>query len=517
MIKKRIFAMASCPDKRFTPQNPQLYEINTRVWLNSLSGRLGKRLTLGSVPQAYWDHLKDLGIDLVWLMGVWLRSPKGIEIARTYPGLREAYQRVLPDFKLEDVTGSPYAVAGYSVDPAIGDESDLVLVRKNLHRAGLGLVLDFVPNHTATDHSWISLYPQRYVYGDSPRSFGAGESFEVSCKDGVKRWVAHGRDPYFPPWTDTAQLCVLSSDTRRWISDELIRIAGFCDGLRCDMAMLVLNQIFAHTWKGWLESSGLRLPEGEYWAEVLEPLKTLYPRFLLIAEVYWGLESELFKLGFDYAYDKTGYDRLRSLDVMAFKQGLMEEGSRSASMVRFLENHDEDRFAFAFPSEALRSAAVIHAATPGLRMFYDGQLEGRRIKLPIQLGREPEEEGDPSLAAFYQRLLTLTKDSALKEGTGYILKVLPAFKGDEGYKPLVGFAYADDSQRAVVAVNFSSQTASGYLRFPEGFWEGWEEVRLSDTLNNPKETYDRHRKQLESLGLYVRLEPYRSHFLTASR
>jgi hypothetical protein len=62
------------------PENTQLYEINTRVCLNTLSRQSGRKLTLGTISQEALDRLKELGMDLVWLMGVWLPSPAGIEV-----------------------------------------------------------------------------------------------------------------------------------------------------------------------------------------------------------------------------------------------------------------------------------------------------------------------------------------------------------------------------------------------------------------------------------------------------
>ncbi len=499
------------------PENPQLYEINCRVWLETLSRQIGHRITLGQVPREEWKRLKDLGMDLVWLMGVWLPSQQGIRIARSHPDLQEAYRQALPDFSPEDIIGSPYAIADYRLDPSLGTETDLTRVRENLHEAGLALILDFVPNHTALDHPWIRTHPERYVHAEDPAGFASGDAFEVRCADGTRRWIAHGRDPYFPPWTDTAQIFPLSEATRKAVCEQVLRIARFCDGLRCDMAMLVLNRIFEQTWKAWLETAGHRLPGKEYWSEVLAPLKAAHPRFLLMAEVYWGLEPELLTLGFDYVYDKAGYDRLRAFDMMGYKQGLIEEGEGRARRVRFLENHDEDRMAAVFPAKAFRSTAVLHATSPGLRLFHHGQLEGYRTRLPVQLGRGPDEEADRDVAVFYRRLLAVTKGPVFKHGEAFVLPVVPAFPGDEGFRPLVGFAYRYEGEAGVVAVNQSEQTASGYLRFPDEFWHGWRRVELHERLAEPEQTYVRKPGELAGRGLYVRLEPYAFHLLTANR
>ncbi len=499
------------------PENPQLYEINTRVWLNTLSRQSGRKLTLGSIPPETWDRLKDLGMDLVWLMGVWLPSLAGSVVDCNNPDLQWLCQEIHPDFTPKDLVGSPFAIAGYTLNPVLGTENDLMQVRANLQRAGLGLILDFVPNHTATDHPWVKAHPERYVSSESPDRFGPKGDFGVFGSDGAPYWIAHGRDPYFAPWQDTAQLCAICPETRSALTGELLNIARFCDGLRCDMAMLPLNQVFARTWKTWMAGRAQPLPEREYWPEVLEPVNSQFPDFIWIAEVYWGLEKELLGQGFHYVYDKTGYDQLRSLAVPAFRQGLMEEGARLNRMVRFLENHDEQRLAAAFPPEALRGAAVIHATMPGLRLFHHGQLEGRRKKLPVQLGREPEEPDNPDFLAFYQKLLSLTRQPLFKHGVGHVLPVLPPSPGDQAHQPLVALARSLEDQKGVIAVNFSGQVASGFINFPEGFWQGWSRIVLRDEMVEPVKNFPRSQEELESQGLYVWLQPHEFHFFTASK
>jgi len=499
-----------------TAEHPQIYEINTRPWLRSLSERLGRPLSLGAVPGEVWESLRDLGMDFVWLMGVWRPSEQSSRIALEHPDLAPVYPTVLPDFLPEDVSGSPYAVPDYSLNPLLGDENDLVEVRRNLHKAGLGLILDFVPNHTAPDHPWVRSHPRRYVQSTPPAPFGPGESFSVVCEDGETRAIAHGRDPYFLPWTDTAQLCAFHGDTRRALAEEAARIAETCDGIRFDMAMLPLNAVFSKTWKHWLDQAVVSSPDTEFWEDVLGPVKRGRPECRLIAEVYWDLEYALLDLGFDYACDKTAYDILRGLNAEGYRSHLHAQGPRMRNMIRFLENHDEERMASVFPAEARRAVAVIHAVTPGARLFQDGQLEGFKIRLPLQLAREPRQEQDAGFSGFYRKVLALTNSPVFRQGSGAVLDVLPAAPGAEDFRSLIGFAYREGLRRSVVVVNPGERTATGWLRFPEGFWRGWEEIHLRDRLAEPEETYIRERKRVEDEGLYVKLEPFRFHLMTAS-
>ena len=210
------------------PKNSVICEINTWVWLNELAWTCGGAVTLASVPEQEWDRVAALGFDMVWLMGVWERSPAGVRIARDHPDLQREFSAALPDFTPADVVGSPYAVHRYVVDEHLGGPEGLQRARADLGRRGIRLMLDFVPNHVATDHPWTTEHPEYFVHEDG--------------------FIAHGRDPYFPPWTDTAQLNFFRTDTRQALIAELRNIARQCDGVRCDMAMLVLNDVFSKTW-----------------------------------------------------------------------------------------------------------------------------------------------------------------------------------------------------------------------------------------------------------------------------
>ncbi|HLE50739.1 MAG TPA: alpha-amylase family glycosyl hydrolase, partial [Anaerolineales bacterium] len=134
------------------PKQPILYEINTWAWLHELSQVYQHPVTLGDIPPQEWDEIASLGVDAVWLMGVWERSPAGVNIARQYRGLLEEAWRILPDFTFQDVVGSPYCVHRYMVDKHLGGPAGLAAARQRLAERGLRMVLDFVPNHLATDH-----------------------------------------------------------------------------------------------------------------------------------------------------------------------------------------------------------------------------------------------------------------------------------------------------------------------------------------------------------------------------
>jgi hypothetical protein len=281
---------------------PLLYEINTWPWLEAVSRNEGRTVDLGSVPERCWDDIADLGFDGVWLMGVWQRSPAGVAIALSNLRLRDSFTAALPDWQPSDVVGSPYCIRGYVVDDHFGGREGLATARQELAARGLGLILDFVPNHVAPDHPWTTTKPEVFVSGTTADLERDPTSFvEI---DG--RVLANGRDPYFPAWPDVVQLNAFAPALRAAVIDTLNDVAEQCDGVRCDMAMLVMNEVFARTWSDRVGPS----PSTDYWPTVIPAVREAHPGFLFLAEAYWDLEWALQQQGFNYCYDKRLYDRI---------------------------------------------------------------------------------------------------------------------------------------------------------------------------------------------------------------
>ncbi|MCI0403234.1 MAG: alpha-amylase, partial [Acidobacteria bacterium] len=287
-------------------EHPLLYEINTRVLLGELSptGRKAirgapKGSTLAQVPASVVNEIAGLGFDLVWLMGVWQTGPVGERLAREFLERHPERTRGLADFTPEDVVSSPYAVQDYKVADTLGGPKALALFRSALAKKGIGLILDFVPNHTARDHTWVRAHPEYYVQGgEADQGSDAADYFVAETVRG-KRLLAHGRDPHFPPWGDTAQLNYRHPGARKALIKTLFEIAEQCDGVRCDMAMLVLEEIFSRTWGDRAQPADSQAAQGEFWAEAIDAVRARHPNFLFLAEAYWGLEGRLQELGFD--------------------------------------------------------------------------------------------------------------------------------------------------------------------------------------------------------------------------
>ena len=226
------------------PSDPLLHEIFTWVWLADLSERYGRTVSLGDVPDEVWDDVARAGIDAVWLMGVWERSPVGAAIARSNPSMRASQREALPDGNDADVVGSAYCVRSYTCDPGLGGEAGLAAARAALAARGVRLVLDLVPNHVAPDHPWVTEHPEYFITGTeddlvhNPSSFLELEGTVFAC----------GRDPYFPAWPEVLQLDASSPELRAAMASLVAGLVTRCDALRCDMAMLVLDDVIERTW-----------------------------------------------------------------------------------------------------------------------------------------------------------------------------------------------------------------------------------------------------------------------------
>jgi glycosidase len=147
------------------PAQPSLYQLNTRVWLTELSKSLGRPAMLDDIPDAELDRLEEMGFDWIWFLSVWQTGPAAQQVSRSHPGWRKEFKETLPDLREEDIAGSGFAIAGYTVHANIGGNAALARLRERLRKHGLRLMLDFVPNHMAPDHPWIDEHPDYFVYG----------------------------------------------------------------------------------------------------------------------------------------------------------------------------------------------------------------------------------------------------------------------------------------------------------------------------------------------------------------
>lgn len=489
------------------PKYPSLNQINTRVWLTELSQKLGQPATLNDIPDSEIEQISKLGFDWVWLLSVWQTGEKGQQLSRENPEWRHEFEKTLTDLKEEDIGGSGFAIAGYQVHTNLGGEDALKRLRKRLSNHGLKLMLDFVPNHMGPDHPWVSDHPEYFVSGTETDLVQQSKNY-TRIKNAEKELIlAFGRDPYFDGWPDTVQLDYSNPDTVEAMKQELLRISGLCDGVRCDMAMLVLPEIFEKTWGRKAQS---------FWPEATQAVKEKSPDFCFMAEVYWDLEWTLQQLGFNYTYDKRLYDRLLDGCVKDIRGHLNADISYQNKLARFLENHDEPRAASSFFEIGNhKAAAVVTFFSPGLRFFHQGQLEGKSKRISPHLVRGPHEPVNPEIESFYHSLLQLLKKNVVREGKWSLLECVPAWEGNGTWDSFIVFEWqgsGDDPM--VVVVNFRPYRSQCYLRLAFTGQNGGQ-WRIQDTTSDA--CYDRDWNDLSLAGLYLDLEPWQYHVFEVKR
>ena len=388
--------------------------------MRGLSEAAGRKLTLAEIPEEQFLFWRELGFTHVWLMGVWRTGPR----VRQHSQQVAEFRKMIPPCSDEEIAGSPYAIGAYEVSESLGGAVALQKFHDGLNSHGIRLILDFVPNHLGLDHSWLDEKPELFVRSERKRQ----GTFRHPSQ-GIPRWFAHGRDPYFEPWVDTVQLEYRNPATREAMARELVSIARLCDGVRCDMAMLLLNEVFTATWKEFPASSNP--PATEFWTEAIAAVRQDRVDFEFIAEVYWGLETRLLELGFDYAYDKRLYDQLIKKNAAAVQRHLLEASRAFVEQgVHFIENHDEPRVASLLSVAEHRAAAVVGAGLPGMCLLHEGQLSGARKRLAVQLIRSRTEADQPEISAFYGELMRTVKRENLRSGEAELLRPREAWPGN---------------------------------------------------------------------------------------
>ncbi len=500
------------------PPYPSIYEINTRVWLAELSRRAGHPLTLDSVPDEEFESLAHAGMHALWLMGVWTVGSEPRTIAREHPDLQASYRRALSDVSASDIIGSPYAVTAYEVSPLLGGREALARLRERISRKfGLKLILDFVSNHVARDHAFVSDRPELFVQGTSADLSREPQNYFRSAGGSI---IAHGRDPYFPGWTDTAQLNFAQRATRDAMLQVLLDIAAQCDGMRCDMAMLLLPDVIQRVWGARLGSSPV---SGCFWEEALPKIQQTFPDTLMIAEAYWDTGWRLLQQGFHFTYDKTLYDRLRSHDFQGLRKHLTGDSGYQSRCLRFIENHDEERAVVAFGAPRSRSAAIASFFAPGARLFHEGQFEGRRVRLPVQLGRRPVEGEDYETAVFYEKILRVMPDPIFQNGSFSLLPVNSTGWGDSSHNALVAYAWRPSDAAAspetpldyLIVVNLGDARAYGRIPLSSQIFARDASYNFHDHLDDKH--YERDGGELVYPGLYVALEAHQAHLFRVTR
>jgi hypothetical protein len=253
-----------------------------------------------------------------------------------------------------------------------------------------------------------------------------------------------------------------------------------------------LPEVFERTWG---RGAGL------FWPQATQRVRDSYPEFCFMAEVYWDLEWTMLQQGFNYAYDKRLYDRLRDGHARAVREHLYAGLDYQNKLARFMENHDEPRAAATFPVGMHQAAAVITYLSPGLRFFHQGQFQGRKKRISPHLVRAPQEPVISQLDQFYRRLLEVLQQPVFRDGRWQLLECVPAWEGNWTSDSFLAFAWEDSNgQRYLVTVNYAPNQSQCYVRLPFSDLPG-SQWRLLDQLAGL--VYERDCSDLQSRGLYL--------------
>ena len=503
-----------------------LYELNTRTWKSTRDG--DGIVHVGGFNRIAMSDLKAIkssGFNSLWLMGIWEIGPKVRAISKRYGA---------------DFAGSPFAISDYRISEELGTEQEFKQLVDRAHESGLSVIVDFVPNHMGLDSDWLNEHPEYFIHRvldaaeeklpDSELEVRYAGHFvyrtpsypEAGTRVPKTIMVSYGKDPYFYPWIDTAQLDYANPGLRRKMIDVLSRWAKIVDGVRCDMAMLVLREqvkIHRHPEMSW-ENFNRWMPE-EFWSEAIRVVKRVNPQFSFMAETYWAMEGYLQHLGFDYTYNKPLYEAICNAFHNGNAEGLMNFVRMLGTDflkkgVHFLENHDEERAMNALGEERQRAAAALLFTLPGIALIHQGQLEGKRERLPVQrVVPLAQEQENASLAGFYRQLLQTTALPVFREGR---LNVL--YSNNSSF---IAFARILNDTKAMVIINTSNHyqkgiifvapglrlKAGGPYRLDDLFYGlKSKEVRRQPTVR-PSYTYPA--AQLINQGLYVELQPFDAH------
>jgi len=469
---------------------------------------LGRAATLHDISDEEIKRWQSLGFSHIWLMGVWPNGPRVRQHGLEQPSLLQRYRELLPDWTPADIGGSPYGISAYMPDPLIDGPEDLAAFRTRLHAHGLRLILDFIPNHIGLDHPWIQQRPDLLIHSQRKQP-----GFFPTTHNRQKLWIAHGKDPYFDPWTDTAQLDHRNPATRHELIKELLHVASLCDGVRCDMAMLVLNDIFTETWRQ--RSPGILPLPTEFWTDAITRVRQQHPGFLFLAEAYWGREAQLQHLGFDYTYDKKFLDHFVEHQTDKLQHHLHRSNVSLDRETRFLENHDEPRIAARLEEPAQKAAALLWIASPGMKLLYEGQMDGQRAHLPVQLWRRPTEPVNELLRAFYQQLFSLRQSTALKDGTYRILESLPAWSDNPSHQNLFVILWQSrPDEFDLIVVNYAHHRSQCRVRLDREISANANWI-LQDRLGT--ETHHRTREDILRDGLYLDLDAWATQWFKVVR
>jgi glycosidase len=477
---------------------------NTFVWMYQLSEKYGKTIQFfDQIPYKELLELKSFGINGLWLIGIWDRSPASKIIKKLYGK--------------QDSIASAYSIFEYRIADNLGGKASFIKFKENAHKAGLKIGCDIVPNHTGIDAPWIVDHPDWYIQAernpspdfkyDSPdisfdanveikleqgyyNQTGAAEVFQYNqIKSGEKLFIYHGNDGTSMPWNDTAQLNYLNPETRSAVKNLIVSVAQQFDIIRFDAAMTLTKQHYKRLWfpsiggENFIPTRGgnnmdesefdSKMPS-EFWIELLNDLHEEAPDTLLIAEAFWLMEGFFVnELGMDRVYNSAFMNFLRDEKNKDFKQFVRNICDWNPFFMEHLVNYqstpDEDPAIIQFgEGEKYLGVCTLLATFPGMPMFGHGQIEGykERYGMDFLQPRFQEKSKDANVRIHQSKIKPLLENRNKFSGS-------ENFKLHEFYSSsknivddVIVFSNKNQENHSLIIYNNSKNPIDGYVENP---------------------------------------------------
>ena len=477
---------------------------NTFVWMYQLSEKYGRKIQyLDQIPYEELVELRSNGINGLWLIGIWDRSPASRKI-------KELYGK-------QDCIASAYSICEYRITDNLGGETAFNQLKENAHKAGFKLGCDIVPNHTGIDAPWLIDHPDWYIQANGnpspyfqfnspnlssdPRveikleegyysQTGASEVFQYrnnQTKENI--FIYHGNDGTSMPWNDTAQLNYLIPEVRTAMRELIVEVAKHFDIIRFDAAMTLTKQHYKRLWfpsigdekyiptRGGFNMDDLNFNKkmpNEFWVEVLDDIHKHAPDTLLIAEAFWLMEGFFInQLGMDRVYNSAFMNLLRDEKNKKFRQFIKDVCSWDPYFLEHLVNYqstpDEEPAINQFGGkEKYLGVCTLLATFPGLPMFGHGQIEGYRERYGMDF-LQPRFRETPSdeMIDIHQLIIRPLLDNRHKYSGSKNFKLHDYFQtGKIIIDNVIVFSNKNHADSSLVIFNNSKDQFDGYIQNP---------------------------------------------------
>jgi len=524
-------------------QNLVLIAKNTFVWMSQLSEKYNKPIKhLDQIPIDELEMLKSYGLNGLWLIGIWERSP--------------ASKRIKELYGKENAIASAYSINNYRITDDLGGEDAYLKLKTKANNVGLRLGCDMVPNHTGIDSPWVIEHPNWFIQSktnpssvfkyDSPNlsqdpraeikieegyysQTGAAEVFQFSSNSSEENlYIYHGNDGTSMPWNDTAQLNYLNEDTRAAVREVILDVAGKFDIIRLDAAMTLTKQHYKRLWFPYkdrrkfiptrgnnnMDKSGFdRLMPREFWVEVLEDIQEKEPDTLLIAEAFWMMEGFFIQhLGMDRVYNSAFMNLLRDEQNKKFKQFIRDMIAIDPLFLERLVNYqstpDEEPAINQFRhEEKYIGVCTLLATMPGLPMFGHGQFEGYRERYGMDFHQPHlKETPDEKLISLHKRQILPLLENRPRYSASKNFKLHDCFftNGNINHD-VIAYTNQNDAYYSLVIYNNIDKHFDGYVKIPFESLENNFTV-LVDFYT--KEETSISSSEIKGQGISVKLSPY---------